>query len=62
MKEGQKYSIRNATLSGEKIIEGVAKLVSRVAAINFITETWMVQFENEAETYRRIVYKKDLIV
>jgi len=60
MKKGERYVIRNATLSGEPVIEGAATLVSPVAGARDI-QRWEVRFDGENETVPRFVRAEDKI-
>jgi len=61
MKKGDRYVIRNGTLSGEPIVEGVATLVSRIGGQDDI-QRWLVRFDGEREKVGRFVNAEDKVV
>jgi hypothetical protein len=67
MRAGDRYQIRNATLSGAPIVEGVAMLVNRLDQHNpgnADPQRWRVNFgtPEEPDCAERLVYAADRVV
>lgn len=62
MKKGDRYLIRNTSITGEPIVEGEAILVTRVLGFDVESdgrEFWEVRFPGENNSYHRYVKPDD---
>ncbi len=62
LKRGMRVTVRNATITGKPIVEGIARLVKFLKKYEVDgTERWMVKFDGEESGYPRIVVEEDIV-
>jgi len=57
----ERVKVWNNDASGERVLEGVATLTEKINDGENGDETWMVRFDGEVDTWRRIVHPEDLV-
>ena len=62
LKRGMRVTVRNTTVCGKPIVEGIARLVKFLKKYEVDgTEKWMVKFDDEEGGYPRIVVEEDIV-